>query len=215
MAEKIDQAINPARRWPKEQSTGGFRRYADCGKIVTRGFHGQKDPGRRDVIEYFVKNMWIRKSADFSMGRANIPFDKVVSKISFTKNPEARLRDHARHTQSNFIMNLMQSIFQVLSPMIFVLHHHILHVCWRPSQAWLGEIHFTQFSNAYTDNAGSFRHYSAGYSNGGAYLAHKLPGLHLLERWADNRFRVQERLQKEARAGNSHLVRSLSRDGTI
>lgn len=205
MAEEVDQAIAPTRKWPRDRSRSGFRRYADYRKVVIKGLD-QKDQDRRNMIEYFLRNMSARVSADFSVGRANIPFEQGVNEIGFTKNPKRRLRDHARHTHSNFIMNLMQAIFAVLFPGMFVLSQHVLHVCWRPSHAWLGEIHFTQLCNAYTNRGGGFSHYPAGYSNGGAFRTSNLHAWHMLEQWADARFDVFTRLKEEARKGREYIT---------
>lgn len=204
VAEKIDQAICPPRKWRREVSHRGFRRYMDYRNLVIDGLN-VKNEGRRRITEYFLTKMLARVSTDFALGRAHTPFSEAVGEVGFTKNPKERLRNHARHVNSNYIMNLMESVFEVLFPSAFTLQQQVLHVCWRPCQAWLGEILFTRLCNAYTNTAGGFCHYPAGYSNGGAYRCATLVDWHRWERQADDRFKIEERLEDELKNGKQVL----------
>ena len=40
-------------------------------------------------------------------------------------------------------MNITQAFLKHLYPSMLVLHQHILYVCWKPIQAWLGEMLLT------------------------------------------------------------------------
>jgi hypothetical protein len=171
LAAKIDQAIHPTKIWPKKLAQEGLRRYLDPRRYLkNRGRPDHtKDPNRRAILAVFLAEMNERISNEILLGRCNAPLEASVIEIGYTINPRSRLLEHANHVNSNYLMNLSQSAFQILFPGRFTLQQQIIYHCWRSSQPWLAEIAFTQICQGYTQRAGGFSHYPAGYSNDSAF----------------------------------------------
>lgn len=111
-------------------------------------------------------------------GDQDKPLAHPLMEVGYSKRSIERLKKHAAHESSNYLMNLFEAIFEVLAsdpranfPQIF-LEQHIIYLIWRVEQAEISEIGWTKLAEGYTCNAGGFSHYPAGQSN---YSAQKVP----------------------------------------
>lgn len=165
IAESIDQAMNRTSTWPIALSQKGLRRYTDFKQVNVNNLHKQ-DEHRRYVIQSFLSDLrtQLQKAADCDRPRM-IPFVEV----GFSNNVKARLKQHAKHTSSNYIMNLFHAVIEHRFPSTFVLHQQVIYLCLDATETWLGEIAFTQLCKAYVDDASGFSHHGAGFSNGSSY----------------------------------------------
>lgn len=133
------------------------------------------------MMQYFVDRM----RHPIKTEKDHVPLDAPVVEIGFSIDPQKRLREHRRHRNSNYSMNLTQVSFQYMFLDVFHLDQHIIYQCYRPPQTWFGEIVLTQLAQGYTDGAGGFSHYPAGFSNGSAYRS---TGLKAWARFADTAY---------------------------
>ena len=181
MAAEIDQLIYPSTRWPAELARKGLRRYTEWKSYLV---DEDRFPctGRRDIVRYFVDRMRHRIETE----KDHIPLDAPVIEIGFSIDPQKRLREHRRHWNSNYLMNLAQASFQHIFPDMFHLDQHIIYQCYRAPQTWFSEIILTQLAQGYTEGAGGFSHYPVGFSNGSAYCS---TGLEAWARFGDTAYK--------------------------
>ena len=111
-------------------------------------------------------------------GDQDKPLAHPLVEVGYSERSIERLKKHAAHESSNYLMNLFEAIFEVLAsdpkanfPQIF-LEQHIIYLIWQVEQAEISEIGWTKLAEGYTCNAGGFSHYPAGQSN---YSAQKVP----------------------------------------
>lgn len=64
--------------------------------------------------------------------RMSVPFASAVCEIGYARNVQRRLKEHASHINSNYIMNLMHAAFKYQYPGLFVLQQHVLFRCSGP-----------------------------------------------------------------------------------
>ena len=168
LAAEIDQLICPSTKWPEVLAQDGLRRYTEWRSWVEAHDKHPCYP-RRNNIDYFVDQMRVRLETETRLRGSNTPLIAPVVEIGFTIDSKRRLRDHRRHRNSNYIMNLAQATFEYAYPGMFRLQQRIIYACWRSLHPWFSEIYLTQIGQGYTQGAGGFSHYPAGRSNGSAY----------------------------------------------
>ena len=195
LARKVDQLIYPSESWPTELADRGLRRYTEWRSYLER--RKLRPSGRRTLVAYFLEQMKERITKEVKLGRAHVPLAAPVIEVGFTINPKRRLYEHRHHTNSNYIMNLTEAMFQHQYPGLFRLQQKVIYTCWRDTQPWLGEIIFAQLGQWYTKGGRGFSHYPAGYSNGGAYRALTTSQWTKLERFTARNGKVLERLENE------------------
>lgn len=168
MAAELDQLVSPSTRWHKGLANRGLRRYTEWKSFLDNDDIYPCNP-HREMIAYFVDQMKIRLKEDTRLRGSDTPLIAAVVEIGFGIDPKRRLRDHRRHRNSNYIMNLAQATFEYAFPGMFRLHQKVIYACWRQSHPWFSEILLTQIGQGYTEGAAGFSHYPAGRSNGTAY----------------------------------------------
>ncbi len=164
LAIVVDQLIHPTTKWPAQLANRGLRRYTEWKSYLIDEDLYPCD-GRREMVRYFVDQMRKRIEVEDD----HVPLGAPVIEIGFSITPERRLWEHRRHRNSNYLMNLAQAIFEHVFPGMFCLQQKIIFTCYRSSHPWLGEVVLTQLGQGYTEGAGGFSHYPAGYFNGSAY----------------------------------------------
>lgn len=169
LAMVVDQLIYPTDDWPPQLARRGLRRYTEWRSYIEGDGDRQPSFAHRGMVRYFVSEMMSRIKDDLQGGRGHIPLASPVIEIGFSINTNYRLREHRKHQQSNYLMNLAEAMFKHLYPGSFRLQQLVIYACYRPSHPWFSEIILTQLGQGYTDGAGGFSHYPAGRSNGSAY----------------------------------------------
>ena len=129
LAERIDQAIAATSKWPRSYARRGVRRYPDWRSVIVKKKF-RKDHNRREVIAYFIQQLLIELQDAIAQGRLHVPRHFSWIEIGFSDKPIKRLRAHARHIQSNYLMNLVHAALQVRFPGVFILQQEILSLCF-------------------------------------------------------------------------------------
>ena len=174
LAIKIDQHVWwKTEKWCKRLAYHGLRRYTEW-RSYTMKRSLAPHQGRRDRVRDFISRMRERIQKCKENGTFTVPFETAVVEVGYTIDTRRRLSEHRRHKNSNYIMNLAETIFEYLWPQRFHLKQYILYKCWDYVQPWLSEIAFTQICQGYTAGARGFSHYPAGFSNGSAFWKNNL-----------------------------------------
>ncbi len=160
LATEVDQIIHPESRWPETLATKGLRRYMDWRSYLNKG-RNEPDRHRRKIVRYFIDQLRIRLQNETLHAPMKVP----VVEIGFSSRPSRRLIQHRHHESSNYLMNLADALFEYRYPGMFRLLQRIIYKCFRPVQAWIAEIVFTQLAQGYVDGGGGFRHEPAGRFN--------------------------------------------------
>lgn len=164
LAATVDQLIHPSQNWPKDLARRNLRRYTEWRSWLNNE-DSHPDVHHRKMVQYFASEM--RKRIE---GQArHVPLSSPVIEIGYSLNSHERLKQHARHRNSNYLMNLSEALLEHLFPGSFRLQQRIIYNCYRKEQTWLGEIVLTQLGQGYTEGARGFSHHPAGNSNGSAY----------------------------------------------
>lgn len=93
----------------------------------------------------------------------DVPLRGSLSEFGYTHDPETRLRNHADHIGSNFLMNLVDAICQVYLQ-DFMLYQFVVYPIPDLDLVELAEIYFTRAGQGYLENGGGFSHALAGGS---------------------------------------------------
>ncbi|KAJ9662070.1 hypothetical protein H2198_001612 [Neophaeococcomyces mojaviensis] len=209
IAFQIDCQIARPRKWSQEHTNQGLRRYCDFSKsIIKRNW--ELNEARRTTMQKFLEALSDRLQLQVQSNHGHRPFSRPLSNVGFTKNATHRLKEHKRHQNSNWMMNVFEAILQWLYPDTFVLDQTILLICWKPSHAWIGEIIFHAMIDCYSTDGKGFAYHPPGYSNIGAY---KSATAQELDKWAETvetTFGLTQRLRDEAE-GIKEAVRKAER----
>jgi hypothetical protein len=104
------------------------------------------------------------------------PLRYPLVEVGYSNRSIKRLENHSAHIGSNYVMNLMESIADVihhhLNGDFFCIEQAIIYLIWMPEQAEIAEIGWTKLAEGYTGNGGGFSHYPAGRSNYSAQTTH-------------------------------------------
>ncbi|KAL1599585.1 hypothetical protein SLS60_007388 [Paraconiothyrium brasiliense] len=173
------KAKSKAAKRPKPSSGTGR-----CQEIFTpaRGSNGTRmkhqklsDPRVKQAI-WFCDELEKRLEA-IDVGDRDKPLAHPLVEVGYSERSIERLKKHAAHESSNYLMNMFQAILEVLAKKdkkfskVF-LEQHVIYLIWHVEQAEISEIGWTKLAEGYTSNAGGFSHYPAGQSN---YSAQKVP----------------------------------------
>ncbi|KAL8724963.1 MAG: hypothetical protein Q9166_007656 [cf. Caloplaca sp. 2 TL-2023] len=160
-AMAVDQIVHRSDAWPVTNDPFARRlhRYTDehCDVPSSQ---------RRRVIRNFTTQLADRLNAEVDRARLHVPLAAPVLEIGFSNGVRKRLRQHRKHRNSNYIMNLAEALFKHQYPKMFCLKQHIIYNCWSADQPWPSEILLTRLGQGYVANGGGFSHYPAGHSNG-------------------------------------------------
>ncbi|EXJ85998.1 hypothetical protein A1O1_06367 [Capronia coronata CBS 617.96] len=162
--------------------------------MVTVNKLHEQDHNRRSVVEHFVRDL--RRDLDIRAGYdkpRHVPFLEV----GFSDQVIKRLRAHAKHTCSNYVMNLFHAATERRFPGTFELHQHVLYLCSDPAETWLGEIAFTQLCKGYITEGSGFSHHGAGFSHGSSYWSRTEQELNMLFLYKDADGSIQRRLKED------------------
>ena len=97
------------------------------------------------------------------------PLEYPLCEVGYSVRCPVRLKQHARHNSSNYIMNLTEAIFGAHRAEFgetFCICQHVISLIWDwdESQPEIAEVGFSKLAESFTDNAEGFSHYAAGLS---------------------------------------------------
>jgi hypothetical protein len=103
----------------------------------------------------------------------DLPLAHPLVEVGYSKRCIPRLKQHAAHRKSNYLMNLMDAVFILFSaddnePLFDQVYHidqDIIYLIYSPEQSEISEIGWTKLAEGYIHNGGGFNHYPAGMSN--------------------------------------------------
>lgn len=149
--------IMPGIPFWKQNSNG--RRYLTQPKDTSRWV-----TGRATNLETFCDALRER-IGDLDIRLHSVPLEGPLCEIGWSINLEKRMASHAKHVQSNFIMNLFEAICGILFPGRFRIRQNIIYLCWQPTQPGPAEVFFTRVCQGYIDTGTGFSHANAGNNN--------------------------------------------------
>ena len=119
---------------------------------------------------------WVESSrARLSRLPLDKPLDRPFAELGYASNPNVRLNQHAKHTSSNYLMNLTEAICMAkFNENYSIKQYVVLHLIHYAHAMW-GEILYHRIGLIYTMQGGGFSHHVAGASHGGA---EKNPGFY-------------------------------------
>jgi hypothetical protein len=150
VAAKIDNAIKPRTRG--YDSDGGERRY--CKNITQEG----------------NVNLWIEATRDrlYDLD-PDEPLKRTLVEVGYALNGPERLQQHRSHSNSNYIMNLVEAVFSISNyKERYFMKQFIVHHIYRASHAMYEEILIARLGLGYTCFGGGFSYCAAGISGRGA-----------------------------------------------
>ena len=199
LAWKIDSLFYKPKGWIRAYADSGLRRYTEFGNFTRDQLVRPplKDLKRRAILLKYFDALENRVLSDINSGRGHIPMSEGLVEVGYTMDAKTRLEAHYKHRNSNYVMNITQAILEHLYPTLFILHQHILYVCWKPIQAWLGEMMLTSLCDGYITNGIGMSHFPAGYSNSTATknVAHE--NWVIWQNWGSIWYKTTQRLELE------------------
>ncbi|QDS70653.1 hypothetical protein FKW77_000981 [Venturia effusa] len=93
-----------------------------------------------------------------------------ITETGYAIDCEARLKQHRKHTKSNYIMNLAEAIFQYMYDdfqidRLVKNYQFYIYNCWEVEQCYISEIVLSRILGSYIYNGGGFSHHPAGQNN--------------------------------------------------
>ncbi|KAL8820697.1 MAG: hypothetical protein Q9191_007462 [Dirinaria sp. TL-2023a] len=108
LAADIDQLIYPSTMWPATLADKGLRRYTEWRSYLTDESPSPSSR-RRKMVRFFVSELVQRLSGEPGL---HTPLSAPVVEVGFSTRPGHRLREHRRHFNSNYLMNLAEACFE-------------------------------------------------------------------------------------------------------
>ena len=163
----VDQVHCCPASWTVAQNRAGYARYLDWWPVMVKK-SGEHSKRRREVVARLVKELRERCLVSVQKGLGKQPLSPPLVEIGYSIRPASRLRQHASHRSSNYLMNLTEALLKKRYQ-IFGLTQGVIFKVWDSLQPWLAEIAFTQLAQGYISQAGGFSHFPAGFSNSSAW----------------------------------------------
>jgi len=146
LAITVDQA-RPSQLWTKNGAMKGQRRYISG-------------------VQAVKCRAWIEASRQRLESLAD---DTIISRpwaeCGYAAEPNERLKEHASHSSSNYLMNLTDAICQTKMGGKYVIEQFVVYQIFHYTQAMYGEILASRLGLVYTKQGGGFSHEAAGISN--------------------------------------------------
>jgi hypothetical protein len=120
----------------------------------------------------------------------DVPLARPWAECGYATVPNERLEQHARHSSSNYLMNLTEAICKAKFAGRFYIEQYVVHHIAHHTHAMYGEILASRIALVYTRQGGGFCHFKAGVSHSGAEKAEKAD--------AEYYTRIQKDLCKDA-----------------
>ena len=159
------------RSWPSTFSIQKGRRYRDLTSrtIGKDKVCPTKNVSRQEIMGRFLKYAEQEMTGLIQAGHGDRPCPRALVEIGYGKKPGKRLEAHARHINSNYLMNFLDTARLLHYGQDFYFAQHILYSCWATSQSWLAEIILTRVFQGYIHSGYGLSHHPAGLSCGSSW----------------------------------------------
>lgn len=127
-------------------------------------------PAWRVQIERFIDGI---KKRLLTSPYPDSPMESAILEFGYGLYIPDRLKAHRSHTDSNYIMNLYESICRVMWPGIFRLHQFAIFLIVTPDEAATSEMVLILCGNGYHTHGTGFSHHAAGQSSSKAFQLFK------------------------------------------
>ena len=164
-AMHIDAIHNPREKWTVKRT---IRRYTAIW-TESGGYKICIDRVRK-IQDFCTSNLRL-VNEEIDKGREHCPLPRAPMEFGYSKAPFRRLKVHASHGHSHFLMTLVHAIAIDLFDGALRLNQFIVFSCWHSVQPWLGETYFARICQTYSDQLGGLTYYQAGRSNRSGYEA--------------------------------------------
>jgi len=147
LALVVDQAL-PSKVWNREKAMRGERRYIE---------------GRTQARKC---NFWIAAARQRLEGLS--PDESLArpwAECGYATHPNERLDQHAKHTSSNYLMNLTDAICKTQFQGKYIISQFVVHQIIHYTHAMYGEVLASRIGLVYTNQGGGFSHFQAGVSH--------------------------------------------------
>lgn len=146
---RVDSIIG--KPWSLTESVAGKRKYI-------------KDEARAEKCLAWIENVKHRLSSL----PADQPLERPLAEVGYATTPIERLDQHARHSSSNYLMNLCEAICRVLYGHRYSIEQYVVFHNFHLTHAMYAEIVLSRIGLVYTTQGGGFSHHPAGISQPGA-----------------------------------------------
>ena len=143
---EVDSMIG--KPWSLSESVAGKRKYI-------------RDEGQAEKCFAWIENVRHR----ISSLPADQPLERPLAEVGYATTPIERLDQHARHTSSNYLMNLCEAICWVLYGDRYSIAQYVVFHTFHLSHAMYAEIVLSRIVLVYTTQGGGFSHHPAGISH--------------------------------------------------
>lgn len=89
------------------------------------------------------------------------PMTGSIGEFGYTEDVESRLKDHRRHSSSNYLMNLLDALCMTHAP-DYAFHQFVIYHIPAAELLELAEMYFTTVGQGYSHNGGGLSHIGAG-----------------------------------------------------
>jgi hypothetical protein len=139
------------------------------GKTGKQQYSWMESSDRVKNVRTFLKSLRERLAA-IPKAEWYKPLEHPLVEYGYADDSPTRLKQHARHSSSNYIMNLMEAVayWALRKKQIqtkYRMEQCVIYLIWQRPQAHLSEIIWTSLGEGYIYNGGGFSHYPAGRSN--------------------------------------------------
>lgn len=134
--------------WSLTESVAGKRKYI-------------KDEAQAEKCSAWIENVRHR----ISSLPADQPLERPLAEVGYATTPIERLDQHARHSSSNYLMNLCEAICWVLYGDRYSITQYVVFHSFHLTHAMYAEIVLSRIGLVYTTQGGGFSHHPAGISH--------------------------------------------------
>lgn len=148
IVELVDNWVRPWKDFTPGRMRQGKRRYLP------------NEPSRQKLREF------LGKLRQFLRGEpGDRPLSQPLCEVGYAANGPERIKDHEKHNNSNYLMNLFEAIAAKHFGWRYRNQGAVIYLCFDQSQGAIGEIVWSCLAQAYTKTGRGFSHEPAGGSN--------------------------------------------------
>ncbi|KAF2489597.1 hypothetical protein BU16DRAFT_442725, partial [Lophium mytilinum] len=159
-ALEVDERLSCAHSWSIADEREGLRRY-----LCDEGNPTVPVADRSGLLRMFCDALETRMLA-FPSEDGDEPLAIPLVEFGYAADSEDRLKSHAKHRNSNFIMNLTESICMGLwGEDKYRMRQQIIYYIWNANHGFVAESLFTMIGRGYIYDGFGFSHHPAGQNN--------------------------------------------------
>ncbi|EON67079.1 hypothetical protein W97_06196 [Coniosporium apollinis CBS 100218] len=160
LAYEIDRVRNS--HWTRQKAKAGARNYLST--EASKKSRRSVSPCRVETLHQFCDNLESRiNGIPKPQWEAPLP-GHPLSEVGYALNATKRFQQHKDHTNSNWLMNLVEAVCAARFEGRLIMHQFVVFFIWDRPQAIIGECLFSKLCKSYVEDGG-FNYTSAGSSN--------------------------------------------------